>query len=314
MENQKKGIIASLCSALLLGLTPIFGKQSILLGFSPLAVVAIRTTIAAFLLLAFLLIFKRSFFYIYPLGLAGCVAAGFINGVGSIFYYTALSRLDASIGQLLYSFYPLFVALWLLIDRQSVSHVTLLRLFLVLPGVYLLISNSNNGIDLLGTALMVGASLLYALHLIINQRVLYEVPAPTVTLYTLISMAITVLLAFLIFSPRLPDTNTTWWPLIVLAIITFLARLTLFFGVKNIGGLRTSLLGLGELLVTIVIAQIWLGERLSINQWIGAFLISLNLLLAAYDKPSIQKRHSTGFLRWLDPPTIHPSDFPFQDQ
>jgi len=314
MNNQKKGIFASLSSAVLLGLTPIFGKQSILLGFSPLAVVAIRSTVAVLLLLLFLLLFKRSFFYIYPLGLAGCILAGFINGVGSIFYYTALARLDASIGQLLYSFYPLFVALWLLIDRQSVSRVTLLRLVLILPGVYLLISNSQNGIDLIGAVMMIGASLLYALHLIINQRVLYEVPAPTVTLYTLGSMAVTVSLAFLLFSPQLPGNNVTWWPLIALAVITFLSRLTLFVGVRNIGGLRTSLLGLGELLVTIVIAQLWLAERLSVDQWIGAFLISLNLLLAAYDKPSPQKRHGQGFLRWLDPPSIHPSDFPFQDQ
>ena len=314
MNEQKKGVLAALSSALLLGLTPIFGKQSILLGFTPLAVVAIRSTIAAFLLLFFLFFFKKSFFYIYPLGLAGCVLAGFVNGVGSIFYYSALSRLDTSIGQLLYSFYPLFVALWLVVDRQTVSRITILRLLIILPGVYLLISNAKQTVDLVGAGLMLAASLLYALHLIINQRVLLEVPAPTVTLYTLISMAITVLIAYSLFSPQLPAQGTSWWPLIALAVITFLARLTLFMGVKNIGGLRTSILGLGELLVTIVISVIWLGDRLSVDQWIGAFLISLNLILATYDKQTPQKRHAHGFLRWLDPPSSHPTDFPYQDQ
>jgi drug/metabolite transporter (DMT)-like permease len=314
MNERKKGITASLLSAVLLGLTPIFGKQSMMLGFTPLAVVSIRSTIAALLLLLFLLLFRKSFFYIYPLGLAGCLMAGFVNGVGSIFYYTALSRLDTSIGQLLYSFYPLFVALWLIADRQSVSRITVLRLLIIIPGVFLLISNSQTGIDLIGAAMMVAASLLYALHLIINQRVLYEVPAPTVTLYTLISMAVTVTAAFFIFSPKLPSVGTSWWPLIALAVITFLARLTLFLGIKNIGGLQTSILGLGELIVTIVIAQIWLHDRLSVDQWIGAFLIILNLILAAFDKNAPQKRQATGFLRWLDPPSIHPTDFPFQDQ
>jgi Predicted permease, DMT superfamily len=314
MSERRKGILASLSSALLLGLTPIFGKQSMMLGFTPLAVVAIRSTIAAFLLLLFLLLFRKSFFYIYPLGLAGCLIAGFVNGVGSIFYYTALSRLDTSIGQLLYSFYPLFVALWLIVDRQSVSHITILRLLLILPGVFLLVSNSQTGIDLLGAGMMILASLLYALHLIINQRVLYEVPAPTVTLYTLISMAVTVTVAYLLFSPQLPPAGTSWWPLIALAVITFLARLTLFLGVKNIGGLQTSILGLGELIVTIVIAQLWLHDRLAIDQWIGAFLIVLNLVLAAFDKNAPQKRHARGFLRWLDPPAVHPTDFPFRDQ
>jgi len=314
MEDRTKGIIASISSALFLGLTPIFGKQSILLGFSPLAVVAIRSTVAALLLLFFLLLFKRSFFYIYPLGLMGCAAAGFVNGVGSILYYSALARLDAGIGQLLYSFYPLFVAFILLADRQSVSRVTILRLTLSLPGVYLLIANSQSSIDWMGASMMIGASFLYALHLIINQRVLIDVPAPTVTLYTLIAMAITVTSAFLIFHPSLPTAGTPWWPLLALALITFLARLTLFLGVKHLGGLQTSLLGLGELLVTIVLAQILFGERLTVDQWIGALLICLNLLLVAYDRPSSGKRYSKGLLRWLNPPDVSPTDFPYQDR
>jgi drug/metabolite transporter (DMT)-like permease len=314
MNDRRKGIIASLASALLLGLTPIFGKQSILLGFSPLAVVAIRSTIAALLLLFFILIFRRKFFYIYPLGLLGCFAAGFVNGVGSIFYYTALSRLDASIGQLLYSFYPLFVAILLLADRQSLSRITILRLLLAIAGAYLLITNSAKSVDLVGALMMVGAALLYALHLLINQRVLYDVPAPTVTLYTLISLAVTVSTAFLIFHPSLPVSGTIWWPLIALAAVTFLSRLTLFMGVKHLGGLQTALLGLGELLVTIVLAQIFLGERLVIDQWIGAILIGLNLILVTYDQPGSRKRHSTGFLRWLNPTDVSPTDFPFKDQ
>mgnify|MGYP001351679550 FL=1 len=192
MKNRKPrltGISAALTSAILLGIVPVFGKQAILVGFAPLAVVAIRTTIAALLLLLIMAIFQRPFFYIYPVGLAGCVLAGFINGLGSILYYTALSRLDASIGQLLYSFYPLFVALWLLLDRQTLSFLTVLRLGLSIPGVYLLISTSTEKIDLFGALFMLASAALYALHLIINQRVLFEVPAQTVTLYTLLSMA-----------------------------------------------------------------------------------------------------------------------------
>lgn len=314
MNDRRKGIAASLASALLLGLTPIFGKQSILQGFSPLAVVAVRSSLAVALLFLFIVIFKRGFFYIHPLGLLGCFFAGFINGVGSIFYYTALTTLDASIGQLLYSFYPLFVALWLLADRQSLSRVTILRLILALAGAYLLIANSTKSVNLVGAAMMVGAALLYALHLLVNQRVLYEAPAPTVTFYTLLSMAVTVTGAFLIFHPSLPPSGINWWPLVVLGLITFLSRLTLFLGVKHLGGLQTSLLGLGELLVTIVMAQIFLGERLTIDQWIGTLLIGINLLLVAYDQPGSTKRYSKGFLHWLNPTDVSPTDFPFKDQ
>ena len=83
---KDRGIIAAMVSALFLGFTPVFGKQAILVGFSPFAVVALRTSMAAGLLLAILLIFKRQYLYIFSLGLLGCVLAGAINGIGSLFY------------------------------------------------------------------------------------------------------------------------------------------------------------------------------------------------------------------------------------
>ena len=312
MKVRTKGIISALSSAVFLGFTPIFGKQSILFGFSPFAVVAIRTVLAAALFMLFLLVFRRSFFYIYSLGLIGCLLAGFINGLGSVLFYSGLSRIDAGIGQLLYSFYPLFVAFWLFIDRQSISKITVLRLFLSLPGVFLLLSTPDKKIDFVGAAMMFGAAFLYALHLLINQRVLYEVPAPTVTFYTLVGMSITVTVVFLIFNPGLPPAGTPWWPLIALGIITFLARFSLFFGVKHLGGMQTSLLGLGELLITLVASNLLLHESLTINQWIGALLIALNLVLVAYDKLPVEKRLGKGFLNWLTPPSISPTDFPFR--
>lgn len=313
IKFREKGILAASASALFLGLSPIFGKQSILLGFSPLAVVAIRTLAACLLLLVFLAIFRRNFFYIYPLGLAGSLIAGLINGIGSIFYYAALARIDAGIGQLLYSFYPLFMLFWLILDRQSVSGITLLRLLLVIPGAFLLLHSPTKNIDLIGAIFMLIAAILYALHLLVNQRILFEVPAPTVTFYTLVSMSITVLIAFLILNPSLPGSEVSWLPLILLSLITFFSRLTLFLGVKHLGGIQTALLGLGELLVTVVVAQIWLAEHLSTVQWIGAVLIGLNLIMVVFDKPTIHKRNGRGFLYWLNPPSVNPGDAPFQN-
>ena len=312
-RDRNRGILAATASAVFLGLTPIFGKQSILLGFTPLAVVAIRTTAACLLLFLFLLIFNRRFFYIYPLGLAGCLVAGLINGIGSIFFYAALARIDAGLGQLLYSFYPLFMVFWLILDRQSVSPVTILRLILVLPGVYLLLRNPVKQIDHTGALFMIIAAILYALHLLVNQRVLYDVPAPTVTFYTLLAMSIIVVTAFVIFTPTLPSQRVSWTPLIFLAIITFLSRVTLFFGVKHLGSLQTALLGLGELIVTVALSQILLSERFVFMQWIGAFLIIVNLILVIFDKPTNLKRNGRGFLYWLNPPSVNPLDTPFHD-
>lgn len=306
------GISAALGSALFLGVVPIFGKQAILAGFSPIAVVALRTGIAAGLLLILMSVFQRKYFYIYPVGLVGCILAGFVNGVGSIFYYSALSRIDASIGHLLYSFYPLFVALWLLLDRYPINRLTIFRLILSVPGMFLLISTGRTMVDLVGAGFMLLSAVLYALHVIINQRVLYEVPAPTVTFYTLISMTVTVLIAFLLFHPTLPAPGVSWWPIWGMAIITFLSRLTLFLGIKHLGGLQTALLGLSELLITVLLAQIWLGESLSPLQWVGSVFVCASLVLVGFDRFSPEKRRGTGILAWLNPPKIPTSDVPWQ--
>ncbi len=309
--TRKKGITAALSSAIFLGMVPIFGKLAFGFGFSPFAVIAVRTTVAALLMLILMLVRMRQFFYMYPVGLVGCLMAGFINGLGSILYYTALNRLDAGVGHMLYSFYPLFVALWLLLDRQSITRLTILRLVITLPAVFLLVLPGQKTVDLVGALMMLGSAILYALHMLINQRILYEAPAPAVTLYTLLAMAFTVDIAFVIADPHIPAVSSDWWPVLGMALITFFSRLTLFLGIKHLGTMQTALLGLAELIVTVALAQVWLGEHLSLPQWIGAGLLILSLILVGFDKITPQKRNTTGWLAWLNPPKISPEDLPW---
>jgi drug/metabolite transporter (DMT)-like permease len=304
-KGHSTGIVAALASAFFLGLCPVFGKLSINAGFSPLAVVALRTVLAATIVLIYILIFCRQYFYIFPVGLLGCALAGLINGLGSILYYMALDRLSASLGQILYSMYPFFVAFWLLLDEQAISRLTILRIGLATFAVILLTYLPTHHADPLGVAMMLGAAALYALHLPVNQRVLYEVPAPTVTLYTLLAMSAVVVPAYLIFDRQIPAPGINWSPLMGLALMTALSRLTLFLGIKRIGGMQTALLGLAELLVTVTFSYAWLQEQLTRTQWLGALVLCVSLLLVRYDKPHTPpKNKHTGWLSWIRGPDV----------
>jgi drug/metabolite transporter (DMT)-like permease len=307
--SHQKGLIAALSSAFFLGVVPIFGKIALTSGLSPFAIIAIRTGLAALLMLVVMVIWMRKYFFIYPIGLWGCILAGIINGLGSILYYSALNRLDASVGHMLYSFYPLFVAFWLILDRQAISRMTAFRLLLSAPAIFLLIQNSTGPIDLAGALMMLGSALLYALHLLINQRILYEAPAPTVTLYTLLGMAATVIIAYFILDLKIPPLQAAWWAVTSMALITFFSRFTLFLGIKHLGGLQTALIGLSEIYVTLFLSIYWLGERLSLYQWIGAALLSVSLLLVSLERIPQQKSHVHGWLSWLNPPPMNPTDF-----
>jgi drug/metabolite transporter (DMT)-like permease len=304
-NKQTTGITAAFSSAVFLGLAPIFGKLAITQGFSPFAVVALRTGFAAGILLLVISIFYRQYLYIFPIGLVGCILAGTINGLGSLLYYLALARLHASVGQLLYSLYPFFVAIWLILDHQPPSHLTFFRIGLATIAVLLLTRIPEQSADLLGVVMMVGAALLYAMHLPINQRVLYEVPAPTVTLYTLLSMSAVVIPAYLLFDRAWPSSNTPWLPVFGLTFVTIFSRIALFLGVKKIGGMQTALLGLAELLIAILFSHIWLGENLSSLQWLGTVGLCLSLILVMYESPP-PPTHSgkTGWLSWIRAPGL----------
>lgn len=304
-KKHTAGIAAAFSSALFLGLAPVFGKLAITSGFTPFAVVALRTGFAAAILFIIILLFYRQFLYIFPIGLVGCLLAGAINGLGSLLYYLALERLDASLGQLLYSLYPFFVALWLILDHQPPSRLTFFRIALATIAVLLLTSVPGRTVDITGVFMMIGAAVLYAMHLPINQRVLYEVPAPTVALYTLLAMSAVVVPTYLIFDRAWPAANTSWGPVAGLTFVTVFSRIALFLGVKKIGGMQTALLGLAELLIAIFFSSILLGESLSILQWLGALGLGISLILVMYEQHT-PPTHSgkTGWLSWIRSPGL----------
>src|SRR4030095_1073725 len=149
--GRTTGINAALISALFLGFAPVFGKAA--MGedkFSPYAVVALRTGMAALLLLLIMFIWKRKDLYIYPAGLLGCLMAGAVNGIGSIFYYIGLSKLNASLAQMLYSLYPFFLVFWLLLDKQKPTRLTIIRILIATFSVFLLTQAASGRIDMVG--------------------------------------------------------------------------------------------------------------------------------------------------------------------
>jgi drug/metabolite transporter (DMT)-like permease len=305
------GIAAALGSAIFLGLTPVLGKLALMLGFSPLAVVAWRTALAALLVLLFVLAAYRSMLYIFPAGLLGCVMAGCINGFGSILYYLALDRLSASLGQMLYSLYPFFLAIWLAFDGQPLGRLTMFRIALATLGVFLLTALQPNRVDPLGIAMMLGAAAFYSLHLPINQRVLYEAPVPTVTLYTLLAMSAVVVPAYLLFDRQWHFATAAWMPVLGLTLVTSLSRLSLFIGIKRIGGMQTALLGLAELLVAVVVSVLWLHERLEVTQWLGGLTLAATLALVRFERPHPRHdRSRAGWFSWIRPPDF-PRDAPW---
>lgn len=277
-----RGTWLILASTVCFGLAPIWGKLAYRAGVEPFTLVSMRTLVAAGMLWAFYLVLWRSAIPMDWRALPGCVGMGLANGFGSLLYYIGLARVDASLGQLLYALYPLWVFIFLSAAGHRVSRLAVLRLGVALGGVYFLTAVGGGPLDWLGTMLMISAGALYGWMLVLGQWSLADVDSRSVTLYVLTAQAGVVCGAQVLSgAPLTPVTTDGWTATILLALFsTALARLLLFAGLSRLGGVQASLLGVAELVVALVAAFLWLGERLSVWQMLGAGLIILSVLLS----------------------------------
>ena len=284
-HRQTTGVIVSLASAMIVGWAPIFGKMAYRVGVDPYTLAALRTILAAAMLWVFYLLRWRQYIHTDWRNLLGCVGMGAVNGVGSLFYYTGLQRLDASLVSLLNSLYPIWVFVFLSASGHAISRLAVARLALALVGLYFVTSAGPLQPNSLGVMLMLASAAAYGWHLVLGQWVLADVDSRTVTLYVLTTMAIVVGGVRLASGPALePISGPGWEAILGLAIVTALSRLMMFAGLQRIGGAQTALLGIAELITTLLVAFVVLGERLSPAQWIGAAIITTSVLLVRREK------------------------------
>jgi len=105
------------------------------------------------------------------------------------------------------------------------------------------------------------------------------------TLYAITAMAVVVTIAWFFAPTDLRLVSTAGWEAIgLMALVTALSRLTLFLGVKAMGSIQTALLGVFEVVVTIVIAAVFLDERLTMLQWLGAAVLIVSIFLVRFEK------------------------------
>jgi drug/metabolite transporter (DMT)-like permease len=285
-KEQRWGLVSTVLASFLLGWAPILGKMAYAGGAMPFTLVGIRTIVAAASLWLAFLIFWRDEIAIGWRDLFGCLGVGAVNGFGSLFYYLSLSRLNASRAALLNTLYPLWVVLFLFAAGQPLTRLTLARLTLSMVGTYLLTrARPGEELDWLGVTLMIASAAAYGWHLVLGQWVLADVPSRKGTLYIVTAMACVVGMARGLQGEALePITVSGWRAIFALGLTTALSRLAMFSGLERLGGVETALVSLLELLVSLVLAFLLLGERLTAGQWVGGVLLIASLALMTQDR------------------------------
>jgi drug/metabolite transporter (DMT)-like permease len=276
-----RGVIMALMTPVFLGVAPIFGKMAIRAGADSFGVAALRTLMAITVLWVVYGLFFRRFIFANPAALMGCITIGAVNGVGALFYYSGLVRLDAGLVQLINGMYLVVAVVLTHLRGSRIDRRTLIRVMMAVIALVVLTTLGEREVDLVGVGLMLGSALMFAGTLVLGQFVLYEVPAQTMALYALSTMAVIVTMVWLAVGQPLTAeiASIAMPPIIILGITTALSRLAMYASVKFLGGIQTAIMAVAEIAVALILSALMLGERLTPAQWAGVVILIGSLLL-----------------------------------
>ncbi|MDW8326087.1 MAG: DMT family transporter [Anaerolineales bacterium] len=271
----------ALLSTVCFSIGPVLAQLAYAAGVNPNTLLFLRFLLTIALLFVTLLIAGREKLWMDRRGLIITVGGGLATGVSMLAYFWSLTRLETSIASMIFSVYPLAVLGLLALRGERFTHRHTVRLALALIGVYLLIG-PGGAVDGLGVLLVVVSILAASLQSVFVQWYLQEYDGIAVTLYTVIGIQI-VVAGFWWWQGgdlTVPDWRG-WAAIIALAVVsTYLSRIFWFAAIKGIGGGQTAMLVPLEVLLTVVWSFVFLGERLTGQQWFGGALILLSALLA----------------------------------
>ena len=261
-----------LVSAAAFGAMPIFARFAYADGVDTFTLLAVRFAMATAMLAAVLAVRRRPL----PRGrvLLGLVAMGAVGYVGqAMCYFTALTLASAGLVALLLYLYPAMVAaVSAAVLKERLPATTIAALALALAGAALTVGFGARG-SLAGAALAIGAAVIYTVYIIAGtglMRVVSPIPA---TLVIMASAGVVYAGIVAVRGPRWPATVAGFAAIAAVALVTVVATVTFFAALERIGPTKASLLSTFEPIVSVVLAALVLGERLTPLALVGGALI-----------------------------------------
>jgi drug/metabolite transporter (DMT)-like permease len=223
-----------------------------------------------------------------PGAIAAAVVAGIVcYYVGALVDFWALTMIDASVERVLLFSYPAMVVLIDSVMRRRAPQKRLVAAMLV---TYVGIFFAMGGIDLfelranlLGAALTLVAALTTAVYFLIGERYTRELGSTRFAAIGMSSAAIVLALHFAVFRSfaEIAALDAHDWTLLaVLAIACmFIPGLLQAEGVRRVGAQSGAIGSTIGPVTTIVLAALFLGERLNGWQLLGSAMIVASVLL-----------------------------------
>ena len=275
------GVLLCLASAAAFGAMGIFGKLAYGEGAGVGTLLSVRFAAAA--ILFWLLVVatgalprlreasRRDLCSALALGVAGYSAQAGC-------YFAALQRLDASLLSLvLYTFPAIVTVAAIMLGRERASGRSAVALALVSAGLVLVLAGAATGaLDPLGTALGLGAALVYATYILTSEGVAGRLGPLVVSALVCTGAAVTLTLGAVALGDLRPgDVSPAGFGWLAgLVVVSTVGAVALFFaGLARVGPTTASILSTAEPVTTVLLAFVVFGEALGAVQLAGGALV-----------------------------------------
>jgi drug/metabolite transporter (DMT)-like permease len=206
---------------------------------------------------------------------------GLVYTAQSLTYFVALRSLPASLVVLIAYIYPslVVVAGWIFL-RRSVSRWHWVALAASFAGVALLVGGTRFELSW-ALVLAIASPAIYTGYILIGERVMSSVPAVAASAVIMSGAALAFcLLASLNHELGLPRNANGWAISVGIALFPTMLAISLFMaGLPRVGAARAALLSTVEPVITVLLAVVILGDRLSAVQVIGGALVILAVII-----------------------------------
>lgn len=284
---RTKGIIYTIASAILFGITPLITTLIYQYGTNSMTVVFFRS-LFVIPMLALIMKIKHISFNISLRDLKNiAIIAIFGSGLTTILLFTSYSYIDIGCATTLHFLYPIFVSLLCyFLYKEHLGKRKILSLCMALLGSIFFFEwkQSSNQIGLL---LAIASACTYAFYMVqLEKTKLTKLNAYKISFY----LAIFILLETLVYQFIFPSITfilpmQAYILIIVLSIISsFLAVILLQKGISYLGSSTASIYCLFEPITSIIVGYLFLQEPLTLNKIIGCVLILSSLVLISREK------------------------------
>lgn len=291
-KEKVKGFLALSISVLFFSAESIMASVVLARGVDPLTLSVIKVTLGC-LMVGLIMLFAKKSFHIDRKDILGFMLFGFIAvSTMTASFMTAIRLTNVSTAMIMVYTAPAFtLILAAFFLKERITKVKLITALMIMVGTVLVVVGYNlNVVDmnLLGVLTGLLAGLAYAVHGLLN-RFYKRYNAWTINFYILLFGALGLMIVknpFMLMADGLPDIISLIW-IGGQAVVVFVCAYTLFIvGFKYVEAGIGSILTSVQPAVVVLMAAVFLHERLYPIQTVGLALMMIAMIAIARSERS----------------------------